>query len=149
MLTLVLATLADIHQPSPNLWRCRSSSTEYTLSIAPDRCLQYIPSGPILTKGERSYLTTFPAHETGHPELLLLLHGTLPATFRGATYNIPIHLWLPQRYPHQAPMAFVVPHKDMLIRAGNHVDGNGRCYHPYLTGWGEYFDVGARKLAGL
>ncbi|KAF8448291.1 UEV domain-containing protein [Terfezia claveryi] len=79
-------------------------------------------------------------HETGHPELLLLLHGTLPANFRGATYNIPIHLWIPQRYPHQAPMAFVVPHKDMLIRPGNHVDGNGRCYHPYLTGWGEYFD---------
>ncbi|KAF8430122.1 UEV domain-containing protein [Tirmania nivea] len=79
-------------------------------------------------------------HETGHPELLLLLHGTLPANFRGATYNIPIHLWLPQRYPHQAPIVFVVPHKDMLIRPGNHVDGNGRCYHPYLTGWGEYFD---------
>ena len=29
------------------------------------------------------------------------------------------------------------------MRPGNHVDGNGRCYHPYLAGWEKYFDVGA------
>lgn len=42
-------------------------------------------------------------------------------------------------------MAFVNPSRGMGIRPGNHVDGNGRCYHPYLTGWAGYFDVGARS----
>ncbi|PWW75334.1 UEV-domain-containing protein [Tuber magnatum] len=79
-------------------------------------------------------------HEDGRPELLLHLHGTIPVLFRGATYNIPLTIWLPHTYPRQPPMAFVTPAKDMLIRPGNHVDPSGRCYHPYLANWINYSD---------
>ncbi|PUU74511.1 UEV domain-domain-containing protein [Tuber borchii] len=79
-------------------------------------------------------------HEDGRPELLLHLYGTIPVLFRGATYNIPLTIWLPHTYPRQPPMAFVTPAKDMLIRPGNHVDPSGRCYHPYLANWVNYSD---------
>ncbi|KAF8472074.1 UEV domain-containing protein [Kalaharituber pfeilii] len=79
-------------------------------------------------------------HENGRSQLLLCLYGTLPAKFRGAVYNIPVLLWIPYQYPLQPPITFVNPSRDMLIRPGNHVDGNGRCYHPYLSGWESYFD---------
>lgn len=81
------------------------------------------------------------AHEDGRPELLLHLYGTIPVLFRGATYNIPLTIWLPHTYPRQPPMAFVTPAKDMLIRPGNHVDPSGRCYHPYLANWVNCSDV--------
>ncbi|CAZ86574.1 unnamed protein product [Tuber melanosporum] len=79
-------------------------------------------------------------HEDGRPELLIQLYGTIPVLFRGATYNIPLTIWLPHTYPRQPPMAFVTPAKDMLIRPGNHVDPSGRCYHPYLANWINYSD---------
>jgi ESCRT-I complex subunit TSG101 len=82
------------------------------------------------------------AHEDGRPQLLLHLSGTIPVVFRGATYNIPLTIWLPHEYPKKPPMAFVTTVKDMLIRPGNHVDPSGRCYHPYLANWVNYSDVG-------
>ncbi|KAL0639107.1 Suppressor protein stp22 of temperature-sensitive alpha-factor receptor and arginine permease [Maublancomyces gigas] len=80
-------------------------------------------------------------HEDGRPQLLIHLSGTLPVVFRGATYNIPLTIWLPHEYPKKPPMVFVTPAKDMLIRPGNHVDPSGRCYHPYLANWVNYSDV--------
>lgn len=35
----------------------------------------------------------------------------------------------------------VVPGKNMGIRPTNHVDTNGRCYHPYLAYWSQNPDV--------
>lgn len=81
------------------------------------------------------------AHEDGRSQLLLNLVGTLPVTFRGATYQIPLKIWLLHEYPKQPPMVFVNPTRDMLIRPGNHVDPSGRCYHPYLANWVNYSDV--------
>lgn len=81
------------------------------------------------------------AHEDGRPQLLIHLSGTLPVVFRGATYNIPLTIWLPHEYPKKPPIVFVTPAKDMLIRPGNHVDPSGRCYHPYLANWINYSDV--------
>lgn len=81
------------------------------------------------------------AHEDGRSQLLLNVHGTIPVIFRGATYNIPLTVWLPHQYPRQPPVAFVTPARDMLIRPGNHVDPNGRCYHPYLANWVNFSDV--------
>lgn len=39
---------------------------------------------------------------------LLLAEGTVPMYYQGVKYNIPVALWLPERYPLQAPMAYVV-----------------------------------------
>ncbi|OJD33278.1 escrt-i component [Diplodia corticola] len=79
-------------------------------------------------------------YENGVPALLLLLTGTLPVQFRGAIYRFPISLWVPHDYPHEPPMVYVTPTQDMLVRPGQHVSGEGRVYHPYLSGWASYWD---------
>ncbi|KAK7203773.1 UEV domain-containing protein [Myxozyma melibiosi] len=79
--------------------------------------------------------TSVHTYETGKSELLLNFHGTLPCFFHSATYNIPVSIWVPHEYPHAAPFAFVTPTQTMAIRAGNHVDTNGRVYHPFISYW--------------
>ncbi|KAK9239830.1 UEV domain-containing protein [Lipomyces kononenkoae] len=74
-------------------------------------------------------------YENGKSELLLNLHGTLPTTFRSAVYNIPVSIWISHEYPYVAPFVFVTPTAAMSLRPGNHVDTNGRVYHPYMSYW--------------
>ncbi|KAK6339568.1 hypothetical protein TWF718_008968 [Orbilia javanica] len=76
-------------------------------------------------------------YDDGRSDLLLCIHGTLPVAFRGATYNIPVSIWVPHQYPNTPPTVMVVPGKNMAIRPTNHVDTNGRCYHPYLAYWSQ------------
>ncbi|EWC46609.1 hypothetical protein DRE_04096 [Drechslerella stenobrocha 248] len=76
-------------------------------------------------------------YDDGTSDLLLCLHGTLPVSFRGATYNIPLNIWVPHQYPAVPPTVLVVPGKNMGIRPTNHVDTNGRSYHPYLAYWSQ------------
>lgn len=75
------------------------------------------------------------AYDDGRTQLLLCLHGLLPISFRGASYNIPIAVWLPREYPRNPPIAYVVPTSDMLVRAGPDVDVSGRCSGQYLHNW--------------
>ncbi|KAF2127009.1 UEV-domain-containing protein [Dothidotthia symphoricarpi CBS 119687] len=79
-------------------------------------------------------------YENGASALLLLLSGTLPVTFRGATYGFPVAVWVPQAYPRESPLVYVTPSQDMIVRAGQHVSGDGRIYHPYLAQWAKYWD---------
>ncbi|KAF3196774.1 hypothetical protein TWF679_004100 [Orbilia oligospora] len=79
----------------------------------------------------------YKAYDDGRSDLLLCIHGTLPVAFRGATYNIPLNIWVPHQYPNTPPTVMVVPGKNMGIRPTNHVDTNGRCYHPYLAYWSQ------------
>ncbi|KAF2278863.1 UEV-domain-containing protein [Westerdykella ornata] len=79
-------------------------------------------------------------YENGASALLLLLSGTLPVTFRGATYGFPVAIWIPHAYPRESPIVYVTPSQDMLVRPGQHVSGEGRIYHPYLAQWGKYWD---------
>lgn len=88
-----------------------------------------------------SLRTSVYTHENGKSELLVHIFGTIPVIFRGATYNIPISIWVPHQYPKHPPIVFVTPAKDMAIRPGNHVDLSGKCYHPYLANWVNYSDV--------
>ncbi|XP_018022226.1 tumor susceptibility gene 101 protein isoform X1 [Hyalella azteca] len=71
----------------------------------------------------------------GITKQLLTLDGTIPVPFKGSTYNIPICLWILDTHPYSAPMAFVKPTADMLIKASRHVDQNGKIYLPYLHEW--------------
>ena len=74
------------------------------------------------------------------------LSGTIPISFRGATYNIPVQLWIVQTYPSTYPLAFVIPTPTMMIKPGHqHVDVSGRCYFPYLSNWKKDFS----NLSGL
>ncbi|KAF3010061.1 hypothetical protein E8E13_011556 [Curvularia kusanoi] len=79
-------------------------------------------------------------YENGASHLLLNLSGTLPVTFRGTTYGFPVAIWVPYAYPREPPIVFVKPDKDMIVRPGQHVSGDGRVYHPYLAQWAKYWD---------
>lgn len=57
---------------------------------------------------------------------LLLAEGTLPMYYQAHKYNIPVAIWLPEQYPLAAPMAYVVPTPDMVIKPRHSfVDASG------------------------
>eukprot|EP00124_Ichthyophonus_hoferi_P001500 Ihof_evm10s79 gene=Ihof_evmTU10s79 len=66
---------------------------------------------------------------------LLCLSGTLPILFKGAPYQIPIAIYLPERYPTVPPYVYVVPTSTMLIKPSHHVGSSGQVYHAYLSNW--------------
>ncbi|ORY56384.1 UEV domain-containing protein [Pseudomassariella vexata] len=78
--------------------------------------------------------------DNGVSALLVHVSGTIPVVFRGTTYRFPISLWVPHSYPREAPIAYVTPTENMVVRPGQHIDPQGRIYHPYLVGWVEFWD---------
>ncbi|KAI9136757.1 UEV domain-containing protein [Paraphysoderma sedebokerense] len=74
-------------------------------------------------------------YDDGRTTIQLCLYGTLPIAFRGSTYNIPIEIWVPLTYPSTPPICFVRPTPTMLVKPSQHVDANGKIYHPYLSYW--------------
>ncbi|KAI0908133.1 UEV domain-containing protein [Ustulina deusta] len=76
----------------------------------------------------------------GVSALLLHLSGTIPVVFRGTTYRFPISIWVPHAYPREPPLGYVTPTDTMVVRPGQHVDPQGRVYHPYLVRWAEFWD---------
>jgi hypothetical protein len=66
-------------------------------------------------------------------------------TFRGAVYHFPVSIWLPYAYPREAPLVYVTPTYGMKVRPGQHVDVEGRVYHPYLARWNNFWDVSLRS----
>lgn len=55
---------------------------------------------------------------------------------QGAKYNIPILIWLPERYPTQAPLVYVTPTSNMIVKIGHSfVDPSGLVRSPYLSHW--------------
>ncbi|KAG8941347.1 hypothetical protein FRC04_004593 [Tulasnella sp. 424] len=79
--------------------------------------------------------------DDGRQQLLLCIHGLIPITFRQATYNIPVAIWITLNYPKEPPIAYVVPTSDMLVKPSQEVDLSGRCNTEYLQNW-------ARKSEG-
>ncbi|GAA0139436.1 ubiquitin-protein ligase [Lithospermum erythrorhizon] len=75
-------------------------------------------------------------HNDGRTTNLLQSHGTIPITFNNSTYNIPIIIWLLETYPRHAPLVFVNPTRDMVIKR-NHpfVNASGVVKIPYLDNW--------------
>ncbi|WWD17812.1 hypothetical protein CI109_102255 [Kwoniella shandongensis] len=73
--------------------------------------------------------------DSGQTALLLLLHGTLPINYKGATYHIPLHVWVPHEYPRSPPLAFVVPTKEMGVRKGREVEPSGRVRAEVVEQW--------------
>uniref|UniRef100_A0A8C2B3N3 Tumor susceptibility 101b n=1 Tax=Cyprinus carpio TaxID=7962 RepID=A0A8C2B3N3_CYPCA len=71
----------------------------------------------------------------GSTKELLSLTGTVPVSYRGNVYNIPICLWFLDTYPYNPPICFVKPTSAMMIKTGKHVDANGKIYLPYLHEW--------------
>ncbi|KAK0210715.1 UEV domain-containing protein [Desarmillaria ectypa] len=74
-------------------------------------------------------------YDDGRTQLLLCLHGLIPISYRGASYNIPVAIWLTREYPVQPPIVYVVPTNDMLVKAGKYIDVSGRCNIEYMQNW--------------
>ncbi|PRP88245.1 smooth muscle caldesmon [Planoprotostelium fungivorum] len=74
--------------------------------------------------------------DDGQSYLLVLIGGTIPIRYEGATYNIPVDMWIPKNYPQGPPLCFVVGSRDLLIKKEHHsVDPNGRCHVSYTNQW--------------
>uniref|UniRef100_A0A4W4HKG1 UEV domain-containing protein n=1 Tax=Electrophorus electricus TaxID=8005 RepID=A0A4W4HKG1_ELEEL len=71
----------------------------------------------------------------GSSRELMSLTGTVPVSYRGNVYNIPVCLWLLDTYPYNPPICFVKPTSAMMIKTGKHIDANGKIYLPYLHEW--------------
>ncbi|XP_018608106.2 tumor susceptibility gene 101 protein [Scleropages formosus] len=71
----------------------------------------------------------------GSSKELMNLSGTIPVSYKGKVYNIPVCLWLLDTYPYAPPICFVKPTSTMVIKTGKHVDANGKIYLPYLHEW--------------
>lgn len=76
---------------------------------------------------------------------LVNLNGTIPVSYKGSTYNIPICIWLMDTHPKNAPICYVKPTADMSIKPSMFVDQNGKIYLPYLHDWMS----GSSELLGL
>ncbi|KAL1749030.1 UEV domain-containing protein [Schizophyllum fasciatum] len=74
-------------------------------------------------------------YDDGRSHLLLCVHGLLPVTFRGATYNIPLSVWVPLDYGSAPPLVYVVPTVGMLIRKSRDVDVSGLVEGDYSRNW--------------
>ncbi|KJE95865.1 hypothetical protein CAOG_06268 [Capsaspora owczarzaki ATCC 30864] len=71
----------------------------------------------------------------GHEETMMCLKGTLPISYRGASYNIPVEIWLCIDHPSSAPICYVVPTSTMRVRPSERVDANGMVMLPTLSQW--------------
>lgn len=81
-----------------------------------------------------------PSHDSfifndGNRKELLNLDGTIPVTYKGSIYNIPIGIWILDTHPFQPPMVFVKPTSTMQIKPGKYMDSNGKVDLPYLRDW--------------
>eukprot|EP00198_Chlamydomonas_reinhardtii_P003147 XP_001692483.1 subunit of the ESCRT-I complex [Chlamydomonas reinhardtii] len=66
---------------------------------------------------------------------VLKVEGTMPIHYQGAKYNIPILMWLAERYPYNPPQVFVVPTANMIIRPSAFVNPSGQVATPLLRSW--------------
>ncbi|XP_029189601.2 tumor susceptibility gene 101 protein-like [Acropora millepora] len=74
-------------------------------------------------------------YSSGVQKELFVLDGTIPITFRGVNYNIPLCVLLQEDHPLVPPLVYVRPTNSMVIIPSQHVDTEGRVYHPYLNQW--------------
>lgn len=139
---------AGISRRQPHLQRRCHRPRAISNPRSSNRCTQYDCACPIIFDFLRLTirLTAFP---NGASALLLHLTGTLPVLFRGNTYRFPVSIWVPHTYPREAPLVYVTPTETMMVRPGQHVDPQGQVYHPYLAGWGDFWDVGHSQQAAV
>ncbi|MCD7458986.1 hypothetical protein HAX54_039767 [Datura stramonium] len=129
------------------------SSTQYTQQFLSNVLSQRGPSSFPYSEDVKwlirqhlvSLADTFPSlqpktatftHNNGLTVNLLQSNGTVPMLYQDVTYNIPVIIWLMVSYPRQAPLVFVNPTPDMVIKRPHpFVDPSGIVSIPYLTNW--------------
>lgn len=100
----------------------------------PDTTRNHIVNVLNLYKGLRYKVEPF-VFNSGSQKELCTLQGTIPISYKGSSYNIPICIWLMDTHPYNAPICYVKPTSDMKIKVSIYVDHNGKIYLPYLHEW--------------
>lgn len=67
------------------------------------------------------------------PLLIIIYHCI--CFMLGVNYNIPLCVLLQEDHPLVPPLVYVRPTNSMVIIPSQHVDTEGRVYHPYLNQW--------------
>ena len=67
------------------------------------------------------------------PLLIIIYHCI--CFMLGVNYNIPLCVLLQEDHPLVPPLVYVRPTNSMVIVPSQHVDTEGRVYHPYLNQW--------------
>jgi ESCRT-I complex subunit TSG101 len=141
--------MASASTPSPSSSSSPHTATQYLSSLLSQRGPNALPYREDMKLHIRQHLLNlmqfFPSlrarpadfvHNDGASAHLLQAEGTVPMSFQGQTYNIPVSIWLLEPYPASPPRVFVNPTKDMVIkRSHKHVDASGMVTLPYLQGW--------------
>ena len=99
-----------------------------------DACKRDLLSALKVYRGLQPESDTFVFND-GRELNLVNLNGTIPVTYKGSTYNIPVCFWLLDNYPTEAPMCYVKPTLDMQIKTGPNVDSTGFISLPYIKEW--------------
>jgi ESCRT-I complex subunit TSG101 len=133
----------DIEQTLANFPTIRPKSDLYS-EVSPTPSSNY--SMPSLTQPlhlpNNVIYFVISAYDDGRTQLLLCLHGLLPISYRQASYNIPVAVWLSRDYPRNPPLTYVVPTADMLVKPGPYIDLSGRCNVDYIQHWQSKSEVG-------
>lgn len=77
---------------------------------------------------------------SGQSSLLVDLYGSIKTS---NDMVVPVHIWVPLSYPYSTeeslgvPIVYIIPNnsKNYYLKPGNHIDSQGRFYHPYLSSW--------------
>jgi len=123
-------------------------------SDAIGRCLQELPdyhNHPIVARDVRRLQQRFSAlipmvraiNNQGTSLKLLYLEGTIPITYKGGQYNIPVTVYLDPPYPAVPPRCFVTPTATMGIKPSHPcVSAEGRVGLSAINEW----NSGSRDL---
>ncbi|XP_078663853.1 uncharacterized protein LOC144906979 [Branchiostoma floridae x Branchiostoma belcheri] len=85
--------------------------------------------------GLRPYKAPF-AMQNGKTKYFLCIKGKVPIMKNGVMdYTLHIRMYIHKRHPLSPPEVFIRPTRSMDIKAGQHVDSEGRVYLPYLSSW--------------
>ncbi|KAK3932066.1 Tumor susceptibility gene 101 protein [Frankliniella fusca] len=71
----------------------------------------------------------------GSTKSLLNLKGTVPVPYKGTNYNIPVCIWIMDTHPNNAPLCYVKPTSDMVVKISRTTDHSGKIYLPELHLW--------------
>ena len=67
---------------------------------------------------------------------------------QGVKYNIPVAIWLPEKYPRAPPIVYVVPTQDMMIKPRHSfVTPSGVVNSAYVQNWN--FRCGSLQSAAV
>ncbi|BDA41500.1 Tumor susceptibility gene 101 protein [Coccomyxa sp. Obi] len=120
-LSQVLNDQGSIHLPY-------SENVKYVIR---QHLLDLVSEFPTLILKKQPY-----THTNGSTVQLLMADGTLPMYYQNVKYNIPVSIWLPEAYPRQPPIMYVVPTPDMIVKPQHSfVDPSGMVFSPYIRNW--------------